>query len=85
MALDIREIQQGSYYNCNFKIEQMLDVHGRPMNLSDAPLKGIGMYHGSGCITGRDVVTEMVEVVDKASNRTFTVGFDDIWNVELQT
>lgn len=82
MRLDIRDIIPGNYYDCKFKTEQMLDVHDRPMNLSDTPLKGIGMYKSTGRITGRDINTEMVEVVDAASNKEYAVSFDDIWDVK---
>lgn len=82
MRLDIRDIIPGNYYDCKFKTEQMLDVHDRPMNLSDTPLKGIGMYKSTGRITGRDINTEMVEVVDAASNKEYVVSFDDIWDVK---
>lgn len=85
MTIDIRDITPGNYYNCKFKTEEMLDVRGRPINLSDTPLRGVGMYKSTGRITGRDTSTEMVEVVDFKSNKEYVVSFADIWDVKLSS
>jgi len=83
MLIDIRDIVHGNYYDCKFKTEQMLDARGRPMNLSDTPLRGMGLYKSTGRITGRDINTEMVEVMDSQSNQEYVVSFDDIWDIKL--
>jgi hypothetical protein len=56
---------------------------GRPApNLSDVPLKGPGEYEGFGVIQIRDTNSRMVELYDTSSRKTFTVSFDDIWDVD---
>ena len=78
----IEDIEPGKSYGCMFKVETMLDTFDRPPGLSDTPLKGPGTYKGFGVIQVRDLESRHVELYDTESRKTFTVSFDDIWDVD---
>ena len=77
--IDIENIVPGNSYACKFRVETMLDEHGRIPGLSDTPLKGVGTYEGSGILMQRDVEQRLVKLKDQKSSKEFVVGFDDIW------
>ena len=79
--MNIADIEPGKFYDCEFETSTLLDTFGRPLNLSDAPLKGVGIYKGAGRITGRDLTTRMVEVFDSEINRAITMSFADVLSV----
>jgi hypothetical protein len=79
----IEDITPGNSYACKFKIETMLDTFGRPApNLSDTPLKGVGLYEGIGILKQRDMDQRLVVLQDEKSRKDFVVSFDDIWDVD---
>lgn len=81
--MKIEDVTPGKSYGCKFKVSTMLDSNGKPApNLSDTPLKGPGEYEGFGVIQVRDSDSRFVELYDIASRKTFTVSFDDIWDVD---
>jgi hypothetical protein len=81
--IDILDIKEGESYACKFKVECMLDAMGRPHpNLSDQPLKGPGVYEGLGIINVRDTKSQLVELQDEKSKKTFVVPFSDIWDID---
>lgn len=81
--IDIMDITPGESYACKFRVETMLDQFGRPApNLSDVPLKGVGIYEGLGILTQRDVDQRLVRLVDDQSRKEFVVSFDDIWDID---
>lgn len=81
--MKIEDIEPGNSYGCKFKVTTMLDSMGRPApNLSDVPLKGPGEYEGFGVIQVRDLKSRFVELYDTTARKTFTVSFDDIWDVD---
>jgi hypothetical protein len=81
--IKIEDVKAGESYACKFKVETMLDDLGRPHpNLSDRPIKGPGTYEGLGVLTKRDMKTELVELVDEKTKKTFVVPFSDIWDID---
>ena len=81
--MKIEDVTPGKSYGCKFKVSTMLDSNGKPApNLSDTPLKGPGEYEGFGVIQVRDSDSRFVELYDITSRKTFTVSFDDIWDVD---
>lgn len=81
--IDILEVVPGEAYACKFKVETMLDDLGRPApNLSDQPLKGVGIYEGLGILLQRDVDQRLVKLRDEKSGKDFIVSFDDIWDID---
>ena len=81
--MDIKEITVGKSYACKFKVTTMLDIMGRPApNLSDQPLKGVGIYEGIGVLVQRDMQKELVKLKDEKSSKEFVVPFSDIWDVD---
>lgn len=81
--IDILDIKEGESYACKFKVETMLDAMGRPHpNLSDQPLKGPGVYEGLGIINVRDTKSQLVELQDEKTKKTFVVPFSDIWDID---
>ena len=81
--IDILDIKEGESYACKFKVECMLDVMGRPHpNLSDQPIKGPGIYEGLGILMKRDTKSQLVELRDEKSKKTFVVPFTDIWDID---
>ena len=81
--MKIEDVTPGKSYGCKFKVSTMLDSNGKPApNLSDTPLKGPGEYEGFGVIQVRDSNSRFVELYDITSRKTFTVSFDDIWDVD---
>ena len=80
--MDIKEITPGKAYACKFKVETMLDFHGRVPGLSDTPLKGLGLYEGFGVLVQRDTEKELVKIQDEKSKKEFVVPFSDIWDVD---
>tara|TARA_Y100000022_G_scaffold175255_1_gene163805 strand:+ start:297 stop:569 length:273 start_codon:yes stop_codon:yes gene_type:complete len=80
--MDIRSITPGKAYACKFKVETMLDIHGRVPGLSDTPLKGPGIYEGFGVLIQRDTEKELVKIQDEKSKKEFVVPFSDIWDVD---
>lgn len=80
--IDIKDVIPGKSYACKFRVETMLDTFDRPPGLSDTPLKGPGTYEGFGVIQVRDLESRHVELYDTESRKTFTVSFDDIWDVD---
>jgi len=82
--IDILDVEPGKSYGCYFRVETMLDTMGRPApNLSDVPLKGPGTYESFGILVERDVNSRLVRVKDESSRKTFTVSFDDLWDIDL--
>ncbi len=79
---DIKDIEPGKSYACKFKVETMLDIHGRVPGLSDTPLKGPGLYEGFGVLVQRDIEKELVLIKDEKSKKEFVVPFSDIWDVD---
>ena len=79
---DIKDIEPGKSYACKFKVETMLDIHGRVPGLSDTPLKGPGLYEGFGVLVQRDTEKELVLIKDEKSKKEFVVPFSDIWDVD---
>jgi len=80
----IEDITPGESYACKFRVETMLDTLGRPApNLSDVPVKGVGMYEGLGVLMQRDTEQRLVKLQDQKSSKEFVVSFDDIWDVDL--
>ena len=81
--IDILDIKEGESYACKFKVEVMLDMNDKPHpNLSDTPLKGPGVYEGLGIINVRDTKSQLVELQDEKSKKTFVVPFSDIWDID---
>lgn len=81
--IDILDITPGKSYACKFKVETMLDIHGRPApNLSDTPLAGPGEYEGLGVLMQRDLDSRLVRLQDEKSGKEFVCSFDDIWDVD---
>lgn len=81
--ITIDQIQEGGSYACKFKVEVMLDMHDTPHpNLSDTPLKGPGVYEGLGIIQVRDMKSQLVELQDEKTKKTFVVPFADIWDID---
>lgn len=81
--IDIKDIVPGNSYACKFRVETMLDAHGRPApNLSDTPLQGRGLYEGLGVLMQRDLEQELVKLKDEKSSKEFVVGFDAIWDID---
>jgi hypothetical protein len=79
----IEDIIPGNSYACKFKVETMLDSFGRPApNLSDTPLKGVGLYEGIGILMQRDMDQRLVKLQDEKSKKEFVCSFDDIWDVD---
>lgn len=79
----IEDIKPGQSYACKFKVETMLDDFGRPApNLSDTPLKGVGMYESIGILMTRDSDQRLVKLKDEKSSKEFVVSFDDIWDID---
>lgn len=81
--IKIEDITPGNSYACKFKVETMLDTMGRPApNLSDVPVKGVGLYESIGVLMQRDSDQRLVKLKDEKSSKEFVVGFDDIWDVD---
>lgn len=81
--IKIEDITPGNSYACKFRTSTMLDELGRPApNLSDTPLKGVGIYESFGVLTQRDTEKRLVKVQDENSKKEFVVSFDDIWDVD---
>ena len=81
--ITIDQIEEGGSYACKFKVEVMLDMNDKPHpNLSDTPLKGPGVYEGLGIINVRDTKSQLVELQDEKSKKTFVVPFSDIWDID---
>lgn len=79
----IEDITPGESYACKFRVETMLDTLGRPApNLSDVPVKGVGMYEGLGVLMQRDTEQRLVKLQDQKSSKEFVVSFDDIWDID---
>ena len=81
--IDIQEIEPGGSYACKFRVTTMLDAQGNPaqLNVGDAA-EGPGEYTGLGVIRTRDLDTQLVVLVDVATERTYTVSFDSIWDID---
>jgi len=81
--MNIEDITPGGSYACKYKVETMLDEHGRPFNLSDTPLAGPGEWEGVGIIMQRDLDQRLVKLKDtQYKMNEFVVSFDDIWDVD---
>lgn len=81
--IKIEDVTPGNSYACKFKVETMLDTMGRPApNLSDVPVKGVGLYEGLGILAARDMNTRLVKLVDEKTKKEFVVSFDDIWDID---
>jgi len=81
--IPIEDITPGKSYACKFRVETMLDTFGRPApNLSDAPLKGPGIYESIGILVQRDMDQRLVKLQDEKTKKEFVLHFDDIWDVD---
>jgi len=81
--IKIEDIVPGKSYACKYKVETMLDEFGRPYNMSDAPLKGTGVWEGVGILEQRDLEKRLVRLRDRDYKiNQFVVSFDDIWDID---
>ena len=83
--MNIETITPGKSYTCKFvKRNIPLDRHGRPggmLSWADLPIERYGDYTSQGELSARDTNTRLVEVVENNTNKTFVVGFDDVWDL----
>lgn len=80
--IKIEDITTGKSYACKFRVETMVDIHGRIPGLSDTPLAGLKLYEGLGILVQRDSEKRLVKLQDDKSKKEFVVSFDDIWDVD---
>jgi hypothetical protein len=86
--MDIKDIEPGSSYACEFKVYTFVDEKGVPVDTRNIQIgekvPGIpGEYRGLGVIQVRDTQNYLVEVWDTQLNREWTVSWADCWNVDL--
>lgn len=85
--MDIRDIPAGESWACRFKATTFVDDQGLPIEAQNLQLGQAhpgrpGIYEGIGVIQVRDFDNERVQLQDVETLRTFTVGFDDVWDCD---
>lgn len=83
--MKVEDVVAGKQYSCKFTAKNIpVDQFGRPggmYSMADLPIARIGDYTSTGYITGRDFSTQLCEVQDYTSEKTFVVEFDDVVDI----
>lgn len=84
--MEIADIPQGESWACRFRIQTFLTPEGLPMHTQLQPGQAHpghpGIYQGLGVIEIRDSQNRRLRVWDTALSRSFTVSWDDCWDVD---
>lgn len=86
--MEIKDIEPGNSYACQFKVQTFVDANGKPVDTRNISVgeKVPGMpgeYQGIGVICVRDVENQLVEVWDTELEREWTVSWNDCWDVDI--
>ena len=79
--ITIDQVQEGESYACKFRVEVMLDQDGK-LSDGEGSIFELGTYEGLGIIRVRDMKSQLVELQDEKSKKTFVVPFADIWDID---
>lgn len=81
-----QDLQPGYSYGCKFKVRTYMH-NDEPVAESDIPeqpdLLTIGEWTSWGLIARRDPINQLLEVQDQKCLRTWTVHWDDVWDVDV--
>jgi len=81
-----QDLQPGYSYGCKFKVRTYM-YNDEPVAESDIPeqpdLLTIGEWTSWGLIARRDPINQLLEVQDQKCLRTWTVHWDDVWDVDV--
>lgn len=84
----IESIVAGESWGCQFRVHTFVDKDGQPIDTTNLqvgqPVVGgePGYYENFGVIQTRDTRKRLVEVYDPKQERTWIVGWDDVWAVD---
>ncbi len=86
--MQMQDITAGESWGCRFRVRTFVNEQGIPVDTRFIPpgskVPGNpGDYEGVGSISKRDINNRLVEIVDhKIPNRTWTVKWDDCWDID---
>lgn len=82
-------ITAGESWGCRFRVKTWVDKQtGMPVEVKHLqpgqPVQGAepGDWESIGVIKTRDMKNQLVELVDTNTDRTWTVGFADCWDLD---
>ena len=85
----MKTITAGESWACRFRIKTWVDEEtGMPVEVKNLqpgqPVVGAkpGDWESIGVIKTRDLKSQLVELVDTYNERTWTVPFDDCWDID---
>lgn len=85
----IESITAGESWGCKFRIKTWVDEQtGQPVEVRNLqpgqPVQGAtpGDWESIGIIKTRDTKSQLVELIDTHTDRTWTVPFADCWDID---
>lgn len=80
--MEIKDIQAGSSYACYYKIVEMTDEQGLPVEPDSPRADKLRAREGFGVIKTRDTEKQLVEIIDTETKNTVVVGWDQCWGID---
>ena len=87
MTITMQDITAGESWGCRFRVRTLVSPEGKPVDTRNvAPGTKVngepGFWESVGSIEIRDVDNRLVQIVDHELNRTWTVSWDDCWDID---
>jgi len=81
------DLKPGKSYGCRFRLRTYLDEQGEPVPTSSIPDNPdewqTGDWESWGLIARRDTHNRLLEIKDQRAIRTWTLSFDDVWDIDV--
>lgn len=81
------DLEPGKSYGCKFTLRTYLDENKEPLATSSVPDNPeqwqLGEWRSWGLIARRDTQNRLFEVKDQNCMRTWTISFDDVYDIDV--
>jgi hypothetical protein len=81
------DLEPGKSYACKFRVRTYLTDNNTPLDTSSIPQDPsewlLGEWESWGLIARRDSQARLLEVNDENCTRTWTLSYDDVWDIDV--
>lgn len=81
------DLEPGKSYACKFRVRTYLTDNNTPLDTSSIPEDPskwlLGEWESWGLIARRDSQARLLEVNDENCTRTWTLSYDDVWDIDV--
>ncbi len=81
------DLEPGKSYACKFRVRTYLTDNNTPLDTSSIPEDPskwlLGEWESWGLIARRDSQARLLEVNDENCTRTWTLSYDDVWEIDV--